>query len=131
VGSDGKIFSFGNNFFTGQIPTENPLHKRAFQDPSAALRVASNTLQLDVNTASASAQAVPDAVETFKLTGTTGTAKEPEARLVYLVKGDGSLVLTWRLETKLSNHWLLTYVDSNSETVHGVVNWVQEATYEV
>jgi extracellular elastinolytic metalloproteinase len=52
---------------------------------------------------------------------------------VYLVKGDGELALTWRVETDIVDNWLLTYVDAkaNSE-IHGVVDYVADlATYKV
>lgn len=98
-----------------------------------ALGGASKTLVLGVSDAS-SAEPL-EAPETYVLKGTTGAVKDPEAKLMYLVKPDGGLALTWRVETDLDDMWLLTYVDATSnEQVHGVVNYVSDATdatYEV
>lgn len=130
VGADGQIFSYGNNFFTGDIPAENPLQKRAFSDPVVALGEAATILQLPVE-GDASAVAT-DRIETYKLTGTSGAVSDPEARLVYFVKGDGKLTLTWRVETDVLDNWLLSYVDATTnKEVHGVVDYVSHATYQV
>lgn len=124
------MFSFGNSFFKGEIPEESPLVKRAFSDPVQALTGATKVLELPV-TGEATAEAL-DRVETYSLKGTSGAQEDPEARLVYFVKPDGTLALTWRVETDVLDDWLLTYVDASSnEEVHGVVNYVAEATYEV
>ncbi|KAJ4346004.1 low affinity high capacity ammonium permease [Ascochyta clinopodiicola] len=130
VGKDGSIFSYGNSFFTGKIP-ESPLTKRAFSDPVDALKAATNILQLPVKADQASAQSA-EGKETFTLKGTSGAVKDPQAKLMYLVKADGSLALTWRVETDILSNWLLTYVDaaSNAE-VHGVVDYSADAVYQV
>jgi extracellular elastinolytic metalloproteinase len=64
---------------------------------------------------------------------TSGAVSDPEARLVYFQKADGSLVLSWRVETDISENWLLTYVDANNgKDIHGVVDYVSEfATMQV
>lgn len=130
IGPDGSVFSYGNSFFTGDIPTESPLKKRDFSDPSQALTGATKILQLPV-TGESSAEAI-DGTETYVLKGTSGAMKDPEARLVYFVKPDGTLALTWRVETDILDNWLLSYVDANTnEEVHGVVDYVAEATYLV
>lgn len=71
--------------------------------------------------------------EKYTLKGTSGAVSEPEARLVYLRKKDGSLKLTWRVETDVMDNWLLSYVDATStDVVHGVVDYVSDlATYQV
>lgn len=82
-------------------------------------------------TGKATAEATKD-TETFILKGTSGAQKDPEARLVYLVKSDGELALTWRVETDVLDNWLLSYVDAKTnEDIHGVVDWVQDATLRV
>ncbi|KAI1102688.1 elastinolytic metallo proteinase Mep [Jackrogersella minutella] len=130
IGSDGGVFSYGNSFFTGAIPEESPLKKRAFSEPTQALSGATKVLELPV-TGEASAEAA-EGTEIYTLKGTSGAMKDPEARLVYFVKPDGSLALTWRVETDILDNWLLTYVDANTnEEVHGVVDYVAEATYLV
>jgi extracellular elastinolytic metalloproteinase len=67
------------------------------------------------------------------LKGTSGAVSDPEARLVYLAKEDGTLSLTWRVETDVVDNWLLTYVDATTgQEIHGVVDYVSDfATVEV
>ncbi|KID70318.1 Extracellular metalloproteinase 10 [Metarhizium brunneum] len=69
----------------------------------------------------------------FVLTGTTGAANHPNAKLVYLRKKDGKLALTWRVETDVRDNWLLSYVDAyHSGMIHNVVDCVSDlATYQV
>ncbi|KAH8896636.1 hypothetical protein GQ53DRAFT_791993 [Thozetella sp. PMI_491] len=131
IGKDGQVFSYGNNFYTGTVPV-NPLVKRAFSEPSAALAGAASILELPVSGA-ATAEAT-DRIETYKLTGTSGAVSDPEARLVYFVKEDNTLALTWRVETDVMDDWLLTYVDAETnEEVYAAVNYVAHAsaTYQV
>ncbi|KAF9880551.1 extracellular elastinolytic metalloproteinase [Colletotrichum karsti] len=132
IGKDGKVFSFGNNFFSGEIPEASPLNKREFKDPVSALNGAKDVLQLPVESADASAEA-KEGKEIYAIKGTSGAVADPEAKLVYLVKGDGKLALTWRVETDIVDNWLLTYVDAEtSGEVHGVVDYVSDlANYRV
>lgn len=132
VGRDGTIFSFGNSFFTGDIPVETPLLKRSLLDPLEALDVASNALQLAVYK-DTSAEAIKE-TESYKIKGVSGITQDPEATLVYFVKSDDSLALTWRVETKTSEDWVVSYVDAEAEAeskVVGLVNYISHATYEV
>ena len=130
IGPDGKVFSYGNNFFTGSIPSTNPLKARGFSDPATALSGASSALQLPVQ-GKATAERL-DGTEKYKLKGTKGAVSDPEARLMYFAKEDGTLALTWRIETDIMENWLLTYVDANTNTeVHGVVDYVAHAKYKV
>jgi len=130
VAADGTVFSYGNSFYAGAIPTESPLHKRAFTEPTQAFEKATSELELPVT---GKATSVPTKeTETFTLKGTKGAQKDPEARLVYFVKADGSLALTWRVETDILDNWLLSYVDAKTnEEIHGVVDWVADATLKV
>ncbi|KAJ9144171.1 Extracellular metalloproteinase [Pleurostoma richardsiae] len=128
VAADGTIFSYGNNFFTGDIPASSPLTKREFVDPVAALNGASAILELPVVGTAAEAEAT-DRIETYTLKGTAGAVSDPEARLVYFVKPDGSLALSWRVETDIMDNWLLTYIDAETnQEIHGVVDYVAHAT---
>ncbi|OAL57494.1 extracellular metallo proteinase MEP [Pyrenochaeta sp. DS3sAY3a] len=131
VGRDGTIFSFGNSFYKGKIPAPPSLSKRDAVEPVAALKTAVNILQLPV--AASSATAVPkDEPDTFAIKQTSGTVSEPEARLVYVQSADGSLKLTWRIETDILSNWLLTYVDAeNGNQVHAVVDYSADASYQV
>ncbi|EGR44217.1 uncharacterized protein TRIREDRAFT_70800 [Trichoderma reesei QM6a] len=132
VGRNGRVFSHGNSFFTGKLPTENPLTKRAFSEPTEALKGAVDILGLPVKADGATAEPT-EGTEKYVLKGTSGAVSDPEARLVYLVKADGTLSLTWRVETDVVDNWLLTYVDAaTNQEVHGVVDYVADfATYEV
>jgi len=50
---------------------------------------------------------------------------------MYLQK-DGALTLTWRVETDILENWLLSYIDAASASeVHGVVDYVADASYTV
>ncbi|KAI5859245.1 elastinolytic metallo proteinase Mep [Durotheca rogersii] len=130
IGRDGSVFSYGNSFFTGAIPAENPLGKRDFSDPAQALSGATKLLELPVS-GEATAEAA-EGTENYVLKGTSGAQKDPEARLVYFAKPDGSLALTWRVETDILDNWLLSYVDaSTNEEIHAVVDYVAEASYLV
>jgi extracellular elastinolytic metalloproteinase len=130
VAADGSIFSYGSSFFTGSIPS-NPLTKRDFSDPVDALKTATNMLSLPIQAEKAKAESA-EGKETFTFKGTSGAVKDPKAKLVYLVKEDQTLALTWRVETDIMSNWLLTYVDAatNSE-VHAVVDYSADAVYQV
>lgn len=133
IAKDGSVFSHGNSFYTGALPETSPLKKRGFKDSVTALTGVSSTLQLGVS-ADGAVAAATDRIETYTITGTTGAKSDPEARLVYFVTDDGTLALSWRVETDLGNDWLLSYVDAeDSSKVHGVVNYVAnvDASYLV
>ncbi|RFU81079.1 fungalysin metallopeptidase [Trichoderma arundinaceum] len=132
IGKDGRVFSHGNSFFSGKLPQESPLKKRDFSDPTDALRGAIDILGLPVQADGATAEA-KEGTEKYALKGTSGAVTDPEARLVYLAKEDGTLSLTWRVETDILDNWLLTYVDANTnKEVHGVVDYVSDfASFEV
>ncbi|KAI0535457.1 extracellular elastinolytic metallo proteinase [Xylaria digitata] len=130
IAPDGTVFSYGNSFFQGKIPEETPLRERDFSEATQALEKATSMLEIPV-TGTATAEAT-EGTETFTLKGTSGAQKDPEARLVYFVKSDGELALTWRVETDVLDNWLLSYVDAKTnEEIHGVVDWVQDAKLRV
>lgn len=133
VGKDGKIFSYGNSFFLGDAPKENPIAKRAFSDPVAALKGAIDTLGLSVSAKDDVKAEAGEGKEHFVFKGTSGAVRDPEAKLIYFRSNDGGLALTWRVETDVVENWLLTYVDAGTpDKVHGVVDYVSDlATYEV
>lgn len=96
-----------------------------------ALRGTSEALQLSITLDQVSTEAAEDK-ESFNFKGVSGTVSDPKAQLVYLMKEDGSLALTWRVETDVDSNWLLTYIDANTgKDVHGVVDYVAEADYQV
>lgn len=79
---------------------------------------------------SAVAKAAADALG-FVITGADGVFADPLAKQVYFMTGDQELKLVWRVETDTTDNWLQSYVDTGSSDVHGVVDWVSDATYEV
>lgn len=129
VNPDGTIFSYGNSFYSGAFPKQNPLKKRSFTDPTAALKTVSKMLKLPIS--GDSIASIIDGVETYLLGGTAGAQSDPTANLVFLNKDD-KLSLTWKIETDVLDNWLLTYVDAiTSSEIYGVVDYVSDATYEV
>lgn len=62
-------------------------------------------LELPVVADAATAVAL-ERIETYTLKGTSGAVSDPEARLVYFVKDDGTLTLTWRVESDIMDNWL-------------------------
>ncbi|KAF2748483.1 extracellular metallo proteinase MEP [Sporormia fimetaria CBS 119925] len=129
---NGDIFSFGNSFYTGKIPEKLDLTKREQEDPAEAVKGAVNVLQLPIEADSATAVPKQGKKDTYAIKNTSGAEKEPEAKLVYFQKDDGTLALTWRVETDILDNWLLSYVDAKDpSTVHGVIDYAQDATYEV
>lgn len=105
--------------------------KRDQVDPIQALKEAIKTLQLPVKAEKATVKKVKG-VESFVFKGTSGALSEPKGELVYLVKEDGSLALTWKVETDVGDNWLLSYVDAkDGKKIHNVVDYVADATYQV
>ncbi|KAK0109422.1 Fungalysin/Thermolysin Extracellular metalloproteinase 5, variant 2 [Cadophora gregata] len=131
VAADGTVFSYGNSFYTGAIPAESPLEKRDQIDAVAALQGVTSTLVLPIQ--ASDAVAVPEeAIEHYVIEGSTGTLSEPKAKLVYFQKADGTLTLTWRVETDIGDNWLLSYLDAVSGSeVLGVVDYGSDASYTV
>ncbi|KAK2749929.1 Extracellular metalloproteinase 9 [Myotisia sp. PD_48] len=131
IDEDGKVFSYGNSFYTGKIPKSNPLLKRDFSDPVAALKGASESLNLQVTSKNAKATPAKEA-ESFVIKGTSGALSDPKAVLMYFIKGDGRLALTWRVETDIGDNWLLSFVDAkDNKNIHGVVDYVASAEFQV
>ncbi|KAH7027945.1 extracellular metallo proteinase MEP [Microdochium trichocladiopsis] len=130
IAADGSVLSYGNSFYTGELPSS--LTRREDLNPVAALDQAVTTFQLPIENAAAASAEPTEGADDFVLTGTNGAQSDPKARLVYLVKSDNSLALTWRVETDVLDDWLLTYVDAeNNSEVHSVVNYVAEAGFQV
>ncbi|PNS15498.1 hypothetical protein CAC42_757 [Sphaceloma murrayae] len=132
IGKDGKIFSFGNSFFTGEIPSAAPIQKRAIANPVDALKGITGTLGLPITAEAATAEA-KEGKEIYAIKGSSGVESDPEARLVYFQTAD-ALKLVWRVETDVTDldHWLLTYVDAQSnKEIHGVVDYVADASLQV
>ena len=127
---NGKVFSYGDSFFKGTIPSEKPISKRAAVDAVTALKGISDTLALGIDASSATAAAKDDA--TFEISGSSGTLSKPVGKLVYFIDDSGTLKLTWRVETDIDNNWLVTYTDASAPgSIVGLVDYVQDAEYRV
>lgn len=108
------------------------MKKRSRVDPVEALRGAASTLALPVQVDRAVAKAENAAGERYIFKDVTGTLSEPKARLVYFQNPDNTLTLTWRVETDISENWLLSYVDAvKPKEVLGVVDFVSSSSYNV
>ncbi|RYP01535.1 hypothetical protein DL763_000066 [Monosporascus cannonballus] len=130
IARDGSVFSFSNSFYAGEMSAEAPVFKQGLLDPINAFDVVVDTLSLPISKVSG-VEATQES-ETYKITGTSGAELDPEANMVYFVKQDGSLALTWKVETKLKDQWLASYVDAEAESdVLGVIDYISFATYEV
>lgn len=131
VDKDGSIFSYGSSFYDGEIPDASQLTKREVAEPVAALKGATDILQLPIDADAATAESV-DSDKAYVLKGTSGAVKDPEARLVYFQTASDGLKLTWRVETDILSNWLLTYVDATTnDQVHAVVDYSADASYQV
>ncbi|EZG03223.1 extracellular metalloproteinase 1 [Trichophyton rubrum CBS 735.88] len=130
VGKDGKVLSHGNSFYTGPAPSSNPMVKRDFIDPMQALHGVRQALNLPIKADGAHVEDMSEHKVMFK--GTSGALSDPTAKLCYMAKEDGSLALTWRVETDIGDNWLLSYMDAKeSSKVHNVVDYVAHATFQV
>ncbi|KAL9619874.1 MAG: hypothetical protein Q9160_005521 [Pyrenula sp. 1 TL-2023] len=128
VGKDGKVFSYGNSFFTGEIPSA--LRKRQSVAPVQALQGVNNALDLSISTNQANAQS--NGANAYTIQGTSGATQDPKAKLVYFQNSDNILSLAWRVETDIYSNWLLSYGDAaNTQNILGVVDYSADATYQV
>ncbi|KAG2419991.1 extracellular elastinolytic metalloproteinase precursor [Aspergillus terreus] len=131
IDKNGKVLSYGNSFFSGKIPDSDPLTKRSFSDPVEALKAATTGLGIPLTADDVTSEGL-DGTTSYTFKGTKGALSDPTADLVYLAKPDNTLALTWRVETDMNSNWLLTYVDAETaETIHGVVDYISDATYQV
>ncbi|KAE8374395.1 extracellular metallo proteinase NpIII [Aspergillus bertholletiae] len=131
VGKDGKVFSYGNSFYTGPVPGIADLAKHEFTDPVPALKFALTTFQLSIQADVVSAEATKHP-QNYIFRGMSGAVSDPTAVLVYFMKLNRTLSLTWRIETDIDENRLLTYVDAETAVeIHGVVDYVSESTFKV
>jgi extracellular elastinolytic metalloproteinase len=127
INRDGSVFSFGNSFYKGNGPSA--LGKRDAVEPVIALKAVVNNLQLPLNADKATAESKGDG---FAFKQTVGAVSEPKARLVYVQTADGKLALAWRVETDVDINWLITYINAaDGKTIHHVVDYAADATYQV
>lgn len=104
--------------------------KRDFIGPMQALNGVRKALNLPVKADGAHVENMSEHKVMFK--GTSGALSDPTAKLCYMAKEDGSLALTWRVETDIGDNWLLSYMDAKeSSKVHNVVDYVAHATFQV
>lgn len=95
-----------------------------------AFHGACKALNLSINADKATIQTMNEHEVMFM--GTSGAMSDPQGKLCYMAKEDGTLALTWRVETDMGDNWLLSYVDAKeTDKVHNVVDYVSHATYQV
>ncbi|KAL2835460.1 extracellular metallo proteinase 9 [Aspergillus pseudoustus] len=131
VGADGKIISYGSSFYTGALPSINPLERGKFATPVAALKGVISTLKLPITFTTLVSKPI-DGLQRFSFEGATGTFSKPVASLAYLVKTNDEIALVWSVETDIGDNWLSSYIDAiDSKAVYGVIDYVASATFEV
>ncbi|RAL08846.1 extracellular metalloproteinase [Aspergillus homomorphus CBS 101889] len=114
IGQDGKVISYGNSFYVGDVPEARPLIEKNFLGLSISLENASLESTKEQNS--------------YVFKGTSRAMTNPRAILVYFVKPDESLALSWRIETNLDENWFLTYVDAGGNAIiHGIVDYAAAA----
>lgn len=141
VGSDGTIISYENDFYTGEPPPPAQLTKRSYADPVSALGALNSALGLGVDHTYGSAEPKNVGISSlaqgtdptsFYIRNTTGTVSDPEAALVYMNHGNGSVGLTWKLHTELRYNYFASYVGADGGNVMAVVDHVRPlASYKV
>ncbi|PYI31155.1 extracellular metallo proteinase MEP [Aspergillus indologenus CBS 114.80] len=130
IGKDGTVFSYGSSFYTGMIRRRDLLLGTDAIGSVTALNRACKALRLPLSLDNVKCERVQGYDLVFR--GTSGAISDPKARLVFLVRSDESLALTWRVEAHMDSNWYLIYVDAGANaTVHGVVDYAASATYEV
>jgi extracellular elastinolytic metalloproteinase len=107
------------------------LLKRGLSDPVSALISTSSTLGLGITGNEISTERATGEDEAYVFKGTSGALGDPQAKLAFFAKPDGALALTWRVETNVETNWLLTYVDTASDEIHGIVDYVSAADFQV
>ncbi|KAH7304728.1 Fungalysin metallopeptidase-domain-containing protein [Stachybotrys elegans] len=131
IGRDGRVFSHGGSVFRGKVPSDVTL-QRADYEPADALRSVVRLLDLAVEAPrNLQAEPIGTAANKFTITGTTGADRDPVASLVYLNSGKGQLHLVWKVETVISFHWLVTYIDAVTDRIHVVIDNSHRASYKV
>jgi extracellular elastinolytic metalloproteinase len=130
VAKNGSIFSYGSSFFSGTIPSPEPIAKTDSVDPVKALSSVNDVLGLSIS--SGSARAESQGADKYVIKGTQGANQDPKAQLVYFQTPKNELVLTWRVETDIYTNWLLSYANTaNTAEILGVVDYTADATYHV
>jgi extracellular elastinolytic metalloproteinase len=97
-------------------------------DSIKALNIASELLGLSIETNDA---ALEESSDVYVIQGVSGASQNPESKLVYLIKPDGNLSLSWKVDTVTQETSYSSYVDINAAEVVGVSDHVSAATYEV
>lgn len=89
-------------------------------------------LSIDI-TSAVDVEPIGNAFETYAVKNITSAERDPEAKLVYLIKSDGELALTWKVQTDVQGSSFSSYVDVDAETaeVIAVLDHVDRWDYEV
>lgn len=81
----------------------------------------------------ARAESAKNDLETYSIKNIPSVQSDPTAKLVYLVKPDGDLALTWKIKTDVEDTSFSSYVDVEAERpeVVTVLDHVDWWSYEV
>jgi extracellular elastinolytic metalloproteinase len=130
VAKNGSIFSYGNSFYSGAIPSPTAQATATANDPVKALASVNGVLGLSITSTGAKAES--QGSNRYVIKGTQGAHQDPKAQLVYFQTPKKELVLTWRVETDIYRNWLLSYSNvANTEHILGVVDYTAGANYQV
>ncbi|KAJ1536348.1 Fungalysin/Thermolysin Extracellular metalloproteinase 5 [Nowakowskiella sp. JEL0078] len=73
-----------------------------------------------------------DGEEGFKVSGVQWALSDVPARLKWIQTGDeAGLKLIWDLEVEMENNWYHACIDTTDGTVHQLVDWTSDASYNV
>ncbi|SMR60810.1 unnamed protein product [Zymoseptoria tritici ST99CH_1E4] len=129
VNEDGSIFSYGNSFYTGVLPSSAPAVPQLLE-PTEVVSSVARTLALPIDPAQA--EIVEEETAAFRVEGLSNVESAPKGQLVYYRNGDNELVPAWRLETDVTDNWLTTYQQADgSNQILAVTDYVSDASYEV
>lgn len=125
VDGDGSVFSFSNNFFSGELLAENPLTLKGLTKPIVALQGAAKLLGLQIDVGKSSVEADTSRENTYIVKSVSGVARDPVLKLVYTVAPDGKLQLAWRVETDVTHNWIRSYIDAKTnDKIYGAYDHV-------
>jgi extracellular elastinolytic metalloproteinase len=123
----GKIISVGNSFFTGSVPASIQSVKHT---PTDAVLALAKLVRKPVGSLTETKD-VQATVSQKTFVSATGFAIQAiPAELTY-IQNEGTLQLTWELRADLDNNYYHAAVDTETNTVKFLVDWVADASYNV
>lgn len=131
VGTNGKIFSYGQSFHTADLSSTKRLFERCSYDPVAAFQAIVEGLHLPISLTEIHKEE-GSARGSHVLKGVSAARSFPNATLAYIFDPDRRLIPVWEIEIDLGYSWILAYVDVDpSKKIHGVVDYVSNSHFEV